>query len=210
MRVSLNTLAAHYIPIDAPPPPAEVMASTLQTAAELGLRGVDLEDRLFAATDSGYLRSVRAQAEGLGLELLALGVKVDFSIIPTRETMEAELGRARGWLDVAAELGVPLLRWPGNGARGAADTAEGAEVWGLIVEKFTRLVAYGASRGVKVGLHNHNHGAVPSTGRDVLRLLEAVPSLRLILDVGQFLGSPGAGAVAQKLPPSPATSELYE
>ena len=53
MRVSLNTLAAHYIPIDAPPPPAEVMASTLQTAAELGLQGVDLEDRLFAATDAG-------------------------------------------------------------------------------------------------------------------------------------------------------------
>ena len=59
-------------------------------------------------------------------------------------------------------------------------------------------------------LHNHNHGAVPSTGRDVLRLLEAVPSLRLILDVGQFIGSPGASAADPQLPLAPARPELYE
>ena len=134
-------------------------------------------------------------------------MKIDFSVIPNRESIDAEVARAEQWVDVAAELGVPLLRLAGNGFKGAADPKL---VWDLITEKFQRVVAYAQRTGVAVGLHNHNHGAVPSTAPQVHRLLDDVPGLKLILDVGQFIGSPGAGAAGQKLAPQPATDELYE
>eukprot|EP01050_Picozoa_sp_SAG11_P014310 SAG11_NODE_1747_length_4330_cov_2.029307_2_plen_152_part_00 len=44
----------------------------------------------------------------------------------------------------------------------------------------------------------------------MLHLLDSVPGLLLVLDVGQFIGSPGAGAVGESLPPTPATEELYD
>ena len=207
MNISVNALSYHYIPIDAPPPSPTVILDFLEFAHQLGVGGVDLEDRLFASTEQDYLLDVRARADVLGLKLLSLGMKIDFSIIPDHDSTEAEIARAERWVDVAAHLGVPLLRLAGNGFKGAEDPEL---VWELITEKFRRVVAYAQRAGVAVGLHNHNHGAVPSTAPQVHRLLDNVPGLQLILDVGQFVGSPGAGAAGQNLPPQPATDELYE
>ena len=55
-------------------------------------------------------------------------------------------------------------------------------------------VRHAASRGVAVGLHNHNHGCVTRTGDDVVRILNQVdhPGFTHILDTGQYAGSPGA------------------
>ena len=173
--ISMNTLGYHYIPIDAPPPPASVLEDAIAFAAgdRMRLRGVDLEDRLFASTEPHYLASVSACAARHGVELLSLGVKVDFSIVPTAATVCEEVARAEDWIDAAAALGVPLLRLPGNGAQ--PTEASRAATLRLVVEKMRAVVQYGATRGVAVGLHNHNHGAVPSTGDEVLLVLDAVP-----------------------------------
>ena len=42
-------------------------------------------------------------------------------------------------------------------------------------------------------LHNHNHGSVPSTGDQVIRMLNKITNRNLsyILDTGQYRGSPG-------------------
>ena len=67
-------------------------------------------------------------------------------------------------------------------------------VWPRIVSATTRGRGYGASKGVKVGLHNHNHGCAPATGEQVIRILDEVnnPYYTHILDTGQYRGSPGA------------------
>ncbi len=50
-----------------------------------------------------------------------------------------------------------------------------------------------------IGLQNHNHTNITSTGEDVLRLLKEVdhPWCTHILDTGQYLGSRGAGGFAE-------------
>ena len=59
---------------------------------------------------------------------------------------------------------------------------------------YRELAEYGETKGVWVGLHNHNHGCLTATGADVLRILREVdhPYLTHILDCGQYIGSPGA------------------
>ena len=217
MDVSLNALSYHYIPIDAPPPPEAVLDDFLLFSHSLGVRGVDLEDRLFASTSSAYLCRVCDRAASLGLKLLSVGVKVDFGAEVTREYIEAEVARAKGWIDVASALGAPLLRLAGNGINSAPNLGV---VWKLITEKFSQLVAYGLSFGVHVGLHNHNHGpstwpwyttdgALPATAAQIHQLLNAVRGLKLILDVGQF-PSVSVGSIGDKDEPQPATDEVYE
>eukprot|EP01050_Picozoa_sp_SAG11_P014311 SAG11_NODE_1747_length_4330_cov_2.029307_3_plen_392_part_00 len=170
-RISMNVLSYHYIAIDAAPPPASVLEEAIAYAAKsLKLQGVDLEDRLFASTEPAYLRSLSAFASAHQVELLSLGVKVDFSIVPTKQTMLVEVCQAKRWVDVAAALSIPLLRLPGNGA---PPTAAGREATlQLVAAKMKQMVAYGASKGVSIGLHNHNHGAVPSTGDQVFFSIE--------------------------------------
>ena len=218
MDVSLNALSYHYIPIDAPPPPEGVLDEFLMYSAHLGVRGVDLEDRLFASTSTTYLvRRVRDRAATLRLQLLSVGMKVDFSAEVNRDHIEAEVARAKDLIDVASILGAPLLRLAGNGINGAPSHDL---VWSLVMEKFSRVVAYGQTRGIGVGLHNHNHGpsdwpfyntdgALPATATQIHQLLNAVPGLQLILDVGQFT-SLRSGSPTDKLVPQPATTGVYD
>ena len=56
------------------------------------------------------------------------------------------------------------------------------------------VAEYGQQKGIVLGLHNHNHGCVTRTGKDVRRIIETVdnPYLSHILDTGQYVGSPGS------------------
>jgi sugar phosphate isomerase/epimerase len=55
-----------------------------------------------------------------------------------------------------------------------------------------------------VGLHNHNHGCVTRTGKDVIRIISEVdnPYFSHILDTGQYVGSPGASGQRGKEDPA--------
>jgi sugar phosphate isomerase/epimerase len=63
-----------------------------------------------------------------------------------------------------------------------------------MIECMKEIAAYGAEKGVIIGLQNHNHHCVTRTGEDVLRILREVnhPYFSHIMDTGQYVGSPGA------------------
>jgi hypothetical protein len=158
--LSLNVLSTHYIGVDVVPPPAGHLEAALRYAAGHQFGAVDLEDRLFESTAADYLDSIVALAAELGLALNSIGVKVDFAIAPTQATVEEEVRRASSWLAVAAQMGVPFLRLPGCGCPAGTQKATALE---LMRQKFRHVVAAAEGTGVTVLLHNHNHGAVPST-----------------------------------------------
>jgi sugar phosphate isomerase/epimerase len=72
-----------------------------------------------------------------------------------------------------------------------------------------RAAEYGEKTGVMIGLQNHNHNNVTSTGEDVVRLLKDVdhPWCSHILDTGQYLGSKGAGGAK---PDDERTHDVYK
>jgi sugar phosphate isomerase/epimerase len=105
------------------------------------------------------------------------------------------------WVDVAASMGVPLVRifaaWiPGGEPE--------EQVWGRMMPCMEEVAAHGEEKGVVLGLHNHNHGCVTRTGKEVRRILDGVnnPYLSHILDTGQYVGSPGASGAEGKEDPS--------
>ena len=161
----------------------------IERAYQLRLDGIDLHTRAFASLGPDYLRKIRMQALNRGIALSYIGVSSNFGN-PLAE-LENEVSTAKGWIDVAAFMGIPLVRvfaaWIPEG-----DNEE--DVLARMTPCLKEVAAYGEEKGVVVGLHNHNHGCVTRTGKDVRRIIEEVgnPYFSHILDTGQYVGSPGA------------------
>ena len=161
----------------------------IERAYQLGLDGIDLHTGAFASTEPAYLRRLRMQALRRGLALSYIGVSSNFG--KPQDQLDAEVATTKKWIDVAHYMGIPLVRvfaaWVPQG-----ETTEA--VWARMIPCLKEVAAHGEERGVVVGLHNHNHGCVTRTGKDVLRILSEVdnPYFSHILDTGQYVGSPGA------------------
>ena len=123
------------------------------------------------------------------LHMCYIGVSNNFGM--TGDGQRDQIDNMKKWIDVASVMGIQMVRsfggWVPEG-----ETEE--SVWPRIVTATKEVAEYGASKGVKVGLHNHNHGCAPATGEQVIRILDEVnnPYYTHILDTGQYRGSPGA------------------
>ena len=162
----------------------------LDRARQLRLDGVDLHTGSLASEEPDYLRGVRRRALDHGLALSYIGVSSNFGV-PGQEELDAQVAAAKHWIDVADFMGIPLVRvfaaWIPEG-----DSEEAT--WARMIPCLKEVAAHGRGKGVVVGLHNHNHGCVTRTGKDVRRIIEEVddPYFSHILDTGQYVGSPGA------------------
>lgn len=161
----------------------------IERAYQLGLDGLDIHTRAFASLDPAYLRRIRMQAFRRGLALSYIGVSSNYG--KPQDELAAEVATTKEWIDVAAFMGIPLVRvfaaWIPEGDREE-------DVWARMMPCLEEVAAHGEEKGVVVGLHNHNHGCVTRTGKDVRRIIESVnnPYFSHILDTGQYVGSPGA------------------
>lgn len=161
----------------------------IDRARELGLDGIDIHTRAFASTDPEYLRDIRMRCLRRGLAISYIGVSNNFG--KPEDELPAVVDDVKHWVDIAEFMGVPLIRifaaWVPEGE------AEEA-VWTRMMPCMKEVAAHAQAKGVVLGLHNHNHGCVTRTGKDVRRIIEEVdnPYFSHILDTGQYVGSPGA------------------
>ena len=171
----------------------------IDRAYALGLDGVDIHVGAFASTAPAYLRDIRMRCLKRGLAISYLGVSNNFG--KTGAELSEQVEAVKRWTDVAAFMGVPLVRIF------AAWIPEGEpeeQVWARMMPCMQEVAAHGAEKGVVLGLHNHNHGCVTRTGKEVRRILDGVnnPYLSHILDTGQYVGSPGASGAGGKEDPA--------
>jgi sugar phosphate isomerase/epimerase len=161
----------------------------IDKAYELRLDGIDIHTRALASTEPDYLRDIRMRCLKRGLALSYIGVSNNFG--KPKDELPAVIADVKHWVDVAEFMGIPLVRIF------AAWVPEGEpeeQVWDRMIPCMQEVAAYGQEKGVVLGLHNHNHGCVTRTGKEVRKILEMVdnPYLSHILDTGQYVGSPGA------------------
>ena len=161
----------------------------IERAYQLRLDGIDIHTGAFASLEPEYLRKIRMQAHKRGIALSYIGVSSNFG--KPQSELDAEVASAKHWIDIAAYMGIPLVRvfaaWIPEG-----ESEE--DVWARMIPCLVEVAEHGEEKGVVVGLHNHNHGCVTRTGKDVRRIIDEVgnPYFSHILDTGQYVGSPGA------------------
>ena len=183
----------------------ECIHAAADMAAELGIAGIDIEDRLLKSFEPRYLQELAHQVEGRGIRFGYCGLIVDFKAPVS--SIEDEIDRAKKLIDAVPHLGITSIRIPGNGVVGD-QTVE--STFSAVRDKFERICEYAGLAGITVLLHNHNHGSTPSTGAQVTRMLDEIDSTALsyVLDTGQFQGSPGSGGHIST-PGGPASRELH-
>ena len=164
------------------------MLEIIDKAAEYRMDGVDLHFTHFASIDDDYLEEVKQACLKRGLHMCYIGVSNNFG--KTGAELREQIDLMKKWIDVAAHMGIPMVRTFGSWV---PDGESDESAWPRLVESTKEVAEYGESKGVVVGLHNHNHGCIPATGDQVIHLLDDVdnPYYSHILDTGQYLGSPG-------------------
>jgi len=178
-------------------PPIDTM-QVIRFAKEAGFDAVDVTayyipgyDNLTMPTRSdeeifGYARQVKEQCAELGIAVSGTGVKNDFAD-PNEERRLLDIQRTKYWIDVAAEMGAPVMR-VFNGAVPKDIHQFGWEAIARerIVPALKECAEYGAGKGVVVGMQNH--GDMVCTADQVIRILQWAdhPNLGLINDTGFF------------------------
>jgi sugar phosphate isomerase/epimerase len=167
----------------------------IELCSMLELDGVDINMGSFASLEKDHLKKVKKVCLERGLTIACIGVSNDFG--RPADDQEAVQKLIREGIDAAQLLGSPLVRLFAGNVRGS-ETREA--VCKRAVDGLKQAATYGEKMGVVVGLQNHNHTNIASTGDDVARLLKDVDHswCAHILDTGQYLGSLGAsGAQAE-------------
>ncbi len=165
----------------------------IQTCHDLRLDCLDFHQRAFESQETGYLLGLKRKCLDLGLPVGYLGVGGGFA--GDEEFQQAKIAEAKGAIDMALVLGAPLIRVFGWSA---TETEGRDEMFAALARCLREVCDYGAQRGVVVALQNHNNRNLAATGPDVLRIRNEVDhaNFSLIVDTGQWRGSPGAsGAV---------------
>ena len=164
------------------------LVGIIEKASEYRMDGVDIHFTHFASTEPDYLEELRLLTLRRGLHICYIGVSNDFG--KQGAELRDQIDLMKRWIDVAQRMGVQMVRAFGSWLP-EGETVEDA--WPRLVSSTKEVAAYGESKGVVVGLHNHNHGCIPATGEQVVRLLKEVgnPYYSHILDTGQYIGGPG-------------------
>ena len=161
----------------------------IQKASKMRLDGVDIHYNHFKTTDPKYLEKIRLDCLKLGLKICYIGLSNNFLLPPSK--IPSQINMIKKWVDIAYEMKIPMVRVFG-GWLGENQTDE--QAWPHLVEVTREAVNYASTKKIILGLHNHNHGCIPATGEQVVRLLKDIdsPYFSHILDTGQYRGSPGA------------------
>ena len=159
-------------------------------ARDLKVHGIEITDTHLQSFDEDYLRAVKRVAVDLNLTISALTISNDFGK-ESEEERNQELERLERVLDVAADLGTPILRVFAGWPEGAADKSarERADQWQEMVRCMTIACLLAERAGVVLAVENHNHGGFLQTAEDVHRLMADADSewLRLNLDSGNYI-----------------------
>ncbi|GAB3356616.1 sugar phosphate isomerase/epimerase family protein [Micromonospora halotolerans] len=133
-----------------------------------------------------YARQIRSLCEELDIDISGTGASNDFaSADPARRALDLE--RVKFWIDVAAEMGAPVMRVFSGVVPEDIDQLGWAGVaQQRVVPALQELADYGAARGVDLGLQNH--GDMTATAEQTIQIMQWVnrPNIGIIDDTGYF------------------------
>lgn len=155
----------------------EHMAATLERLASMGFSHVEPYDIL---SDTSGLR---AAADASGLEIVSVHAKV--TELDTEHV-----------LDAAAELGATTVVVPWASPESFADLDGIAR----LADAIARAADSAASRGIRIGYHNHDFEFRTIDGRPAYELFVELLDPRVVLELDTYWASVGGADVFELLP----------
>jgi sugar phosphate isomerase/epimerase len=162
--------------------------SWLKECARLDLDGVELLGYHFPSTDRDYLKRVRKTCSDLYLTIpiVSAGGHLTVTDDAKRAAEVRDIGK---WIDVAAYLGAPCVRF--FAGSGTEMDAGGPALYAKVKAAVQEVAALGEKQGVVMALENHGDVSADQ----LLALFKDVgsPYLKFTLDTGNFPPSSRVG-----------------
>jgi len=175
--------------LDTPGKPGEMSLFDLaDLSARLGLDAVEPTSYYFLRTDDEYVYELKHHVFKLGLTISGTPVRNNFALPPGPE-LDKEIQHVRNWVDICLKLGSPVIRvFAGRDPKNASRK----EMFTNVVSAMKQACAYAQEKGVFLAIENH--GYLTESADDVIRIVEAVDSkwLGVNLDTGNFAKDPYA------------------
>jgi len=138
-----------------------------------------LEYAQLSPAEIDYLARIKATAENAGLPFGCLAVDGAHIYESSPEARQANQIKAHRWLNIAEQLSAQQIRIDSGGPPEMPD-----EVLNIIVAGYNDLIPRAGEKGIEVVIENHwGASRIPE---NVVRILEAVPSLGLLFDTGNW------------------------
>ena len=161
----------------------------LNDCAAMNLEGAELTSYYFPESPSQeYLAELKGAAFRLGLDISGTAIRNDFCL-PPGEQRNKELAHVKKWVEIASELGAPVIR-VFSGKEQGKQTFD--EAYALAVQGFEECSEHAAKHGVFLALENH--GGISTKIDDLVRLVRDVksPWFGINLDSGNFQAASSA------------------
>ena len=156
-------------------------------AKEMGFDGIEFTDlmpEVSGCDDITAAKQIREHCAKIGLDITAHTIGANF----LKEDPDAEVERVKHLVDVAAELGAPVLR---HDACWAPSATGNAHTWrddvATIAPYIRKVTEYAATKGVKTC--TENHGRYIQDPERVEELIRTVnnPNYGWLIDMGNFI-----------------------
>jgi sugar phosphate isomerase/epimerase len=155
--------------------------SWIEECAELGLDGVELLCVHFPSTDRDYLLKLKKICADRFLTIAMVSAGGHLTVADDAKRA-SEIEDIRKWVDVAAFLGAPCVRF--FCGSGVELDAGGPALYQKVKVAMQRIAQCGAEQGIVMALENHGG----TTAEQLLTLLKDVnnPYLKFTLDTGNY------------------------
>lgn len=154
----------------------------IKMVADFGLEGLDTTVYWFPDNSPAYLASLRRTAYKNAVTLYSIATRVRLCQ-ETPELRQAEVEKAKEWVDVADRLGATHVRvFGGSVPKGASES----QAIGWAVETLKRAAEYSASKGILIGVEDD--GGLTATAEPTIEIVKQTdsPWAGMNLDSGNF------------------------
>ncbi|MEW5815360.1 MAG: sugar phosphate isomerase/epimerase family protein [Spirochaetota bacterium] len=156
-----------------------------QAVKELGADGIDFHTRYLG--DAGITaKDIKEALRATRLHLCGLSISNDFNQIDPTDFL-TQIKTVIKWIEFASVVKAPVSRIFGGSIddRKNKDTIETGIA--RVINALGEVVRVAEKNGVVLALENH--GGLPGTGEEQVRILQAInsPSLRATVDMGNYL-----------------------
>lgn len=183
LRLGLNAYSFHAPLRDG----SMTLLDLVRWCAQQGIPALDATGYYFPgypeAPADDYLRDLKHLAYINGVALCGTGVRQDFAN-PDAAARAADIGLVKRWVEVAAKLGMPVVRV--FAGRDVPDPQKYEQMFAAVTAALRECAEFAGRVGVMIGLQNHHDYL--KTAAQTIRLVRAVDSrwLGVILDTGSL------------------------
>jgi sugar phosphate isomerase/epimerase len=168
------------------------------SANKLKVGGFEILGEYLPSLETKDLMALKKLATQLHLTICAISAPFNNFAQDKEEALNEQIATVNKYLDVAYQLGTPVLKLFAAWAK----PEDKARLWPNVVKGLKACAAHAEELGIILTFEPHNHGGFPATADDTIKLLKDVnsPYFRLLLDTGNYLDKDMYQAIEKTIP----------